>query len=136
MRSRHAFLLLIMSLYVMKVVAIDQNNVEQSSTEEKSSNDMNALADQIINDYYPYKLIAPYILKNDEKDVKPKDEESNKHARTVEKWLLIGFCSICILAMVVCIIVLVMYKIKKNKAAEGNQRGKRVSISSNSSNSR
>ena len=36
---------------------------------------MNALADQIINDYYPYKLIAPYVLKNDKKEVKPKDEE-------------------------------------------------------------
>ena len=74
MGSRNAFLLLIMSLYVMKVVAIDQNNVEQSCTEENSSDDMNALADQIINDYYPYKLIAPYVLKN-EKDGSPTDEE-------------------------------------------------------------
>ena len=139
MISRHAFLLLIMSLYVMKVVAIDQNIVEQSQdiekTEEKSTNDMDVLADKIINDYYPYKLIAPYVLKN-EKDGSPSDEEQNKHARTVEKWLLIGFCSICILAMIVCVVVLVRYKIKKNKAAQENPIGKRVSFGSNLSNSR
>ena len=74
MISRHAFLLLIMSLFIMKVVAIDQNNMEQSNGDEKSTSDMDTLADQIINDYYPYKWIAPYVLKN-EKDGAPNDEE-------------------------------------------------------------
>ena len=61
----------------MKVVAADLlNQVEQSSeaAEEKSAGDMGALADQIINDYYPYKWIAPYVLK-DEKSGSPSDEE-------------------------------------------------------------
>ena len=74
MISRHAFLLLIMSLYVMKAVAIDQNIVEQSFADEKNKDDMEVLADQIINDYYPYKWIAPYVLKN-KKDGPPSDAE-------------------------------------------------------------
>ena len=74
MISSHAFLLLIMSLFIMKVVATDQNNMEKSNGDETSTNDMEALADQIINDYYPYKWIAPFVLKN-EKDGAPNDEE-------------------------------------------------------------
>ena len=35
---------------------------------------MEVLADQIINDYYPYKWIAPYVLKN-KKDGPPSDAE-------------------------------------------------------------
>ena len=47
MISRHAFLLLIMSLYVMKAVAIDQNIVEQSFADKKNKEDMEVLADKI-----------------------------------------------------------------------------------------
>ena len=116
----HAFLLLSMTIQVMVAVAVDLNKSQDTAAaEEKTTNDMDALADKIINDYYPYKWIAPYVLKN-EKDGSPSDEEQNKHARQVEKWLLIGFCTVCILAMIVCIIVLCVYRVKKKNAAEQN----------------
>ena len=114
----HAFLLLSMTIQVMVTVAVDKSQ-DATAREEKTTNDMDALADKIINDYYPYKWIAPYMLKN-EKDGSPSDEEQNKHARQVEKWLLIGFCTVCILAMIICIIVLIAYRVKKKNAEEQN----------------
>ena len=71
------------------------------------------MANQILENYYPFKLISPFPLKA---DPSADDEDDNSSsAEDIEKWLLIGFCSICIIAMIVCIVVLIVYKIRKAK---------------------
>ena len=71
------------------------------------------LVDVLLNEYIPYKWVAPLIL-SDEPGPKPSKDSSDK-AQDIEKWLLVGFCSICILAMIVCIVVLIVYKVRKNR---------------------
>lgn len=73
--------------------------------------------DRILADYPPYNIVAPYVLKTDSSG----NNQDSTQAQTVEKWLLVGFCSICVLAMIVCIIILIVYKIKKNRQARNEQ---------------
>ena len=76
-----------------------------------------SLADDILENYYPFKLISPFPLKADPTDpsTDDQDDDNSSSAEDIEKWLLIGFCSICIIAMIVCIVVLIVYKIRKAK---------------------
>ena len=75
------------------------------------------LVDVILSDYYPYKWAANLLKLNPTERVGSDSDESNdgKSESNVEKWILVAFCSICILAMVVCIIVLIVYKVRKNR---------------------
>ena len=70
------------------------------------------MADHILDTYYPFKLLksVPFIGNRLESSAETQGSESDgsSQAENIEKWLLIGFCSICILAMIVCIVVLIV----------------------------
>lgn len=74
------------------------------------------LVDVILAEYYPFKWVAKLVNINRNREAaSDPDDPSNGNESNVEKWILIAFCSICILAMVVCIIVLIIYKVRKNQ---------------------
>lgn len=64
------------------------------------------IVDQLV-DAYPFKWMAPFVLAS--------GEDKQNEAQTIEKWLLVGFCSICILAMIVCVVILIVYKVRKSR---------------------
>ena len=49
------------------------------------------------------------------------DTDDQDDTDGAQEWLLIIFGCICILAIVVCIAILVVYKLRKNKRKESNE---------------
>ena len=84
-----------------------------------------------MTEYYPYKWVnlamkaANLGIAIDDDTSPSADKDStgdksgtgdrNSNESNVEKWILVAFCSICILAMIVCIIVLIIYKVRKSR---------------------
>ena len=90
--------------------------------------DEKELVDVILTEYYPYKwvnkamrhfklkmAVQDQIGPSGEDDDPQGDPARNNNESNVEKWILVAFCSICILAMIVCIIVLIVYKVRKSR---------------------
>ena len=77
----------------------------------QAADEETALVDRILKDYPPYNWFSHLVLRSGA----TANSENSSEAENVEKWLLVGFCSICILAMIVCIVVLIIYKVRKNR---------------------